>query len=137
LPCLHRQERTEGGGVRWTEIKFPKQYKPIPNGFKVVWSELSEMFLGVHEEQDIESPVFCCKYMARRWCFARAEWDLLTVSMAYMTVNDLITDVGRANLPNTTDVVDFLKPIRSSLEEMTQLIGCTMQALEPNGEHVN
>ena len=56
------------------EIKFPKQYKPLPDGFKVIWSELAEMYFGVCEEKEIDSPVFCCKYMARRWCFAYADY---------------------------------------------------------------
>jgi hypothetical protein len=54
------------------EVRFPKHYRPLPSGYSVVWSEFSEMFLGLCEEKDIESPIFCCKYMARRWCFANA-----------------------------------------------------------------
>jgi hypothetical protein len=53
----------------YIEVKFPKRYKPLPEGYKVVWSEESEMYLGINEEKDLESPIFCCRFMARRWCF--------------------------------------------------------------------
>jgi hypothetical protein len=52
------------------EVNFPPQYKHLPEGYKVIWSEECQMFLGINEEKDIESCVFCCRYMARRWCFA-------------------------------------------------------------------
>jgi hypothetical protein len=55
------------------EVKFPKQYRPLPQGYKVVWSEESEKYLGMNEEKDIESPVYCSRYMARSWCFTFAD----------------------------------------------------------------
>jgi hypothetical protein len=51
------------------DVIFPKRYKPLPNGFRVFWSEYVEHYLGYDEKEDVYSPIFSCRFAARRWCF--------------------------------------------------------------------
>lgn len=53
------------------EVHFPKHYKPLPEGYKVIWSESCDHYLGING--DIESEIYCCRFMARKWCFASAQ----------------------------------------------------------------
>jgi len=51
------------------EISFSKRYKPLPKGFKVIWSEDVEHYIGYYEPGDVYSSVYSSRFMARRWCF--------------------------------------------------------------------
>ena len=55
--------------MREIEVSFPKRYKPLPKGFKVIWSEDVEHYLGYYEVDDDYSPLYSSRFMARRWCF--------------------------------------------------------------------
>jgi hypothetical protein len=55
--------------MKETEISFPKRYKPLPKGFKVIWSEYVEHYLGYYEPGDVYSPLCFTRFIARRWCF--------------------------------------------------------------------
>jgi hypothetical protein len=59
-----------------TEIKFPKQYKPLPKGYKVIWSEESEHYFGVDRDGE-ESVMFCSRFAARKWCFNHDHQELV------------------------------------------------------------
>ena len=55
-----------------TEIYFPHCYTPLPDGYKVIWSEVTEKYLGINKEKNIESPIFSSRFAARNWCFLNA-----------------------------------------------------------------
>lgn len=48
-------------------IKWPKHYKPLPEGFTVEQLESGHYYAKF---QEVESEMFCDRFEARRWCFA-------------------------------------------------------------------
>jgi hypothetical protein len=56
-------------------ITFPKHYKPLPDGYSVVWEDCIEHYVG-HGPNETESDAYCDRNMARRWCFANYEKSL-------------------------------------------------------------
>lgn len=60
------------------DIKFPRRYKPLPPGYRVVYSTSSEMYLWIYGTEDetktgdysLEGYISWDKYWVRRCAFA-------------------------------------------------------------------
>lgn len=49
------------------EVIFPKNYKPLPNGYRVILHEFTDHYREKFLEE--KSPIFRSLFDARKWCF--------------------------------------------------------------------
>ena len=63
-------------------IKWPKHYKRLPPGYEVKWVECVEHYMGFGPNE-VDSPIYCNRFMARRWCYAHYNRQFLNDARLY------------------------------------------------------